>query len=75
MIKYKQMENPIVRNNLMNVEGYSPYCGNNVSIFEEGGCRNPRTIFNGKQFVCPFCGWISNFPDDFIDRYKKRWEK
>jgi predicted RNA-binding Zn-ribbon protein involved in translation (DUF1610 family) len=67
------MGNQIVRNNLMNEKGYTPYCGNNISIWSEGGCRNPRTYFNGNQFVCPFCGWVSVFPDEFIKRYKEKW--
>lgn len=51
----------------MNREGYSPYCGN-------PNCRiMPRTHFNGSQFVCHVCGWKSSFPEEFITRYKKRW--
>lgn len=63
----------IVRENLMNSEGYSPYCGNNLSRFERGGCENPRTYFNGTQFVCPKCGFITQFPDSFIKQYKEKW--
>lgn len=63
----------IVRENLMNQKGYSPFCGNDISRLEKGGCDNPRTIFNGEQFKCPNCGWISQFPKDFIDRYKLKW--
>ena len=57
----------IVRKNLMNEAGYSPYCG-------YSGCRfmYPRTVFNGKQFVCK-CGWTSDFPEEFIEEYKKKW--
>jgi hypothetical protein len=33
----------------------------------------PRTRFNGKQFVCPECGWQSEFPEDFIKEYKAKW--
>lgn len=55
----------IVRRNLMNVEGYSPYCG--------GDCILPRTIFNGEQFECPCCDWVSKFPADFIKEYKEKW--
>lgn len=74
MIKAKIMkENSVVRENLMNEEHYSPFCGNNISAFEKGGCNNPRTEFNGQQFVCPKCGWISEFPADFITRYKEKW--
>ena len=67
------MENSIVRENLMTREGYSPYCGSNISRSEIGGCDNPRTNFDGEQFVCPKCGWKSEFPKDFIDRYKEKW--
>lgn len=63
----------IVRENLMNEPGYSGYCGNNISRSKQGGCDNPRTKFNGKQFYCPKCGWTSQYPDDFIERYKEKW--
>ena len=63
------MENTIVRENLMTRKGYTPYCGNdNCSVM-------PRTIFNGKQFKCPFCNWISEFPNDFITKYKDKWNE
>lgn len=57
-----------VRENLMTKPGYSPYCGNI-------DCRGnwPRTYFNGSQFVCPECGWVSKFPEDFIEEYKNKW--
>ena len=61
--------NSIVRNNLMTIENYSPYCG-------AGNCLlMPRTIFNGKQFECMTCGWISQFPEEFISKYKHKWNK
>lgn len=57
----------IVRDNLMTKPGYTPYCGNDK-------CRvMPRTLFNGKQFVCPRCGWVSSFEEEFINEYKKKW--
>ena len=59
----------IVRENLMNREGYSPYCGNCNCIGSM-----PRTRFNGNQFKCNCCGWVSVFPADFIKEYKKKWE-
>lgn len=59
--------NEIVRSNLLSEKGYSPYCGNtNCKIM-------PRTKFNGSQFVCPSCGWVSNFPKNFISLYKYKW--
>jgi len=57
----------IVRDNLMTVAGYTPYCG-------DGRCalRMPRTRFDGEQFACG-CGWRSQFPTDFIAAYKAKW--
>lgn len=67
-------ETSIVRENLMNVPGYTPYCGSNIPRPPVGnGCDNPRTVFNGEQFICPKCSWISDFPKDFIDRYISKW--
>lgn len=65
----------IVRENLMNEPGYTGYCGNNISRYESGGCSNPRTnwIPELNQFRCPECGWISQYPEDFIKRYKDKW--
>lgn len=63
----------IVRINLMNEEGYTPYCGNPTPSHSVFGCINPRTIFNGEQFVCPNCDWTSKFPIDFINAYKAKW--
>lgn len=54
----------VVRRNLMEQEGYSPYCGN-----DKCGHVWPRTKFDGDQFRCR-CGWVSQFPDDFIAEYK-----
>ena len=59
----------IVRENLMNEPGYTPYCGSSSCHL-----RQPRTTFNTRtsQFYC-LCGWNSTFPTDFIDRYKEKW--
>jgi hypothetical protein len=65
----------VVRENLMTIPDYTGYCGNNISSFDKGGCHNPRTKWNGSQFICPECGWISQYPDDFIKRYKEKWNK
>lgn len=57
----------IVRQNLMEIQGYTPYCG---------GCtwtEWPRTKFNGTQFECPCCDWVSSFDDAFIAKYKEKW--
>lgn len=59
----------IVRENLMTVEGYSPYC------CDDKCTQNmPRTKWNGEQFECK-CGWVSKFPDDFIAQYRAKWKK
>ena len=59
--------NNVVRNNLMTRKGYTPYCGDDY-------CKAmPRTWFNGEQFVCPKCNWISDFPAYFILTYKHKW--
>jgi hypothetical protein len=58
----------IVRDNLMTRQNYAPYCGN-------ADCRGlmPRSTFNGEQFACRACGWVSQFPSDFIAEYKAKW--
>jgi hypothetical protein len=65
----------IVRENLMNKPDYTGYCGNNIARHKPDGCSNPRTryIKGLGQFQCPECGWISQYPDDFIKRYKEKW--
>lgn len=64
----------IVRENLMTVPNYIPYCGDmDKPSYAVGGCDNPRADFNGKQFVCSKCKRTSEFPTDFIDRYKSKW--
>lgn len=60
-------EETLVRENLMTRFGYSPYCGNLACYYGW-----PRTIFTGEQFKCR-CGWVSKFPEDFIKRYKEKW--
>lgn len=57
----------IVRDNLMKEKYYTPYCGGEDCIIM------PRTHFNGEQFQCRSCRWVSNFDDDFIRRYKENW--
>ena len=57
----------IIRDNLINQKGYTPYCGN----WECG--RMPRSEFNGEQFKCPQCSWVSDFPKEFIKKYKDKW--
>ena len=58
----------IVRRNLMERPGYTPYCGSDYPTCRAG---LTRTRFNGRQFECT-CGWQSNFEAEFIDQYKRR---
>lgn len=60
-----ELDISIVRSNIIKDRNYSPYCGGDT-------CKTmPRTVFNGKQFICPSCGWESSFPEEFINKYKK----
>ena len=68
---YFMSELTIVRRNLMEEKGYSGYCGNY-------NCRrSPRTYWSSSkgQFVCPDCGWVSQYPAEFIRRYRAKWNK
>ena len=56
----------LVRRNLLAVPGYSPYCG-----ADRCSGHWPRTRFNGKQFKCGSCGWVSSFEPEFIREYKQ----
>ena len=64
--KMGECEASIVRQNLMDREGYTPYCAGSLHFI--------RTVFDGEQFVCRACLWRSEFPTDFIERYKAKWE-
>lgn len=63
----------IVRHNMLTDITYTPYCGSvipghpNYKI-----CHSPRTVWDKElnQMRCPNCGWASEFPADFIVRYK-----
>jgi hypothetical protein len=68
-------ESSTVRDNLMTREGYTPYCASELCAPRTMNSpdRWLRTNFNGEQFVCPKCNWISKVPKDFIDRYKAKW--
>ena len=57
----------IVRDNLMNREGYEPYCGNQFCAL-----GMPRAHFIGGQFKCG-CGWKSSFEPEFIEAFKAKW--
>jgi hypothetical protein len=70
-------EETVVREILMIQEGYTGYCGDDICKERRLSSPNrwPRTkwIPELNQFKCPKCGWISQFPDDFINRYKAKW--
>lgn len=57
----------LIRDNLMNERGYSPYCG-----ADRCPATWPRTRFDGSQFKC-VCGWRSGFDAEFIAEYKAKW--
>lgn len=61
----------IVRANLMERKGYTPYCGH-------AHCKYhwPRTRWSSskEQFVRT-CGWVSQFEPEFIQKYKRKWNK
>ena len=67
----------IVRSNLMNEANYTCYCGNSYIEQKKKGCDMLRTkwIPELNQFRCPKCGWVSQYPKEFIDRYKAKWNK
>jgi len=59
----------VVRSNMIEDKNYVPYCG-------AKNCHYGmiRTKWNGEQMEC-LCGWESEFPKDFIDRYKLKHSK
>lgn len=66
-----------VRENLMLVKDYTPYCGNQIARYDPKGCDNPRTRWDKEkeQFYCPHCFWVSAFDAEFIQQYKIKWNK
>ncbi len=64
----------VIEENLLTVLDYTPYCGNQISSRDIGGCDNPRLRFNGVQFSCPACSYMTDFEPEFIGRYKKAQE-
>lgn len=61
-------EATLIRQNMMDDKDYKPYCGNDR-------CPSmPRTKWDTSlmQMYCPICGWVSQFPKEFIDRYKAK---
>ena len=57
-----------VKQNIMNDKYYTPYCGAMCKVM-------PRTVRVGDQFRCPSCGWVSEYPEDFIAEYNKKWKE
>ena len=62
-----------VRRNMMQDVSYRSYCG---SVFpghpNYHTCSSPRMAWRVSlnQMQCPDCGWVTEFPADFIARYK-----
>lgn len=67
----------IVRTNMMQDPNYTGYCGNSWNEQRRLNCDMPRTkwIPELSQFKCPKCGWVSEFPESFIKRYKEKHNK
>ena len=67
-------ESSIVRQNLMDNKNYRPYCMNQGARGKGDGCYNPRMEYRSVdgQFICPHCKTITEFPEDFIKRYKEK---
>lgn len=61
-------ESTIVRMNLMENKDYSPYCGNCFCPYMAPRTKQNKETF---QFHCK-CGFVTEFPQDFIDRYKAK---
>lgn len=63
MAKYKPQT--WMQEKILSEKGYTPYCGNGEK------CDMPRTRFDFQrlQFVCPHCGWVSNFPLECMKEY------
>ena len=68
-------EETIVRQNMMDNINYRPYCGSVFPLHPNyKSCSSPRTIWSSgrNQMLCPECKWASEFPREFIDRYKTK---
>lgn len=59
----------LVRENLLSRLNYTPYCGGECCMVM------PRTSFNGSQFQCTSCGWVSSFNPEFIGAYESKQEQ
>ena len=68
----KMSTRSIVQQNLLTKPYYSPYCGNSHCFTMSRVLWCPTK----KQFVCPRCQWVSQFPNSFIaeyESYRKTW--
>lgn len=54
-----------VRTNMMKDKNYTPYCMKCPRLQRFGK-------FNGKQMVCPRCNTETQFPFEFIERFKSK---
>lgn len=64
---HKEKDMNLIKTNLMNRQGYTPYCGKDNCFM-----GMPRTEFKNDQFHC-ICGWVSQFDSKFIAEYKQKW--
>jgi hypothetical protein len=59
--------NKVVRLNLLNRKGYTPYCSSPICTLDQ-----PRTIRKANQFVCG-CGFRTNYDWKFNNAYRSKW--
>lgn len=70
-----EKESTTVRQNMMDDVHYRPYCASVIPGHPNYmSCSSPRMIWDLmlSQMKCPDCGWISEYPEDFIKRYKEK---
>lgn len=65
--------NSITRSNMLEDPNYTGYCGESW----DKNCSMPRTEWDKElgQFKCPYCGWVSEFPREFMEYYRSKWNK
>jgi len=62
-------EETFTREKMMEDKNYVPYCGHNLCSTSPRMVRN----HNNDGCICPSCGWAFTFPEEFLDRYNKKW--
>lgn len=60
-------EDTIVRQNMIDDKNYRPYC------MKCSGLQRMNIRLDNLQLQCPKCKSITQFPSDFVNRYKTKW--